>query len=78
MAAQDLLGGKESKGMSIIGVYLNDCFAMAVPFKHEIHYILYEPLTFFAGTTLELKIMPYSKITRVCILVGGELRDLER
>ena len=77
MAAQDLLGRKESKGMSIIGVYLNNRFIMAVPFKHEMHYILYEPLTFFAGATLELKLMPSSKDTRVCILVGGELRDMD-
>lgn len=77
IAAQDLLGGKESKCMSIIGVYINDHFTIAIPFRNEIYYVMYEPLAFHTDIKLELKVMPCSKKVRVCILIGGELRENE-
>ena len=82
MASQDQLSKKGSFGesligMSIIGIYVDDVFIMPIPFRDDLHYVLYEPLLISAGTKVELKLMPYHKNTRVCILVGGELRDLE-
>lgn len=76
MAAQDRLNKKASFDMSIIGVYVNGIFTMTLPFRNEMHYILYEPLTLPAGVKAELKLMPCYENTRVCILVGGELRDI--
>lgn len=78
MASQDLLTKAQDRGrkMSIIGVYINDNFVMAIPFKNDLHYILYEPLRFIAGTRLEMKLMPCSRKTRICVLIGGELRKI--
>jgi hypothetical protein len=82
MASQDELSkkptfGKSMVGMSIVGVYIDDVFTMAIPFRNDLHYVLYEPLSFPAGVKVEFKLMPHHKNTRVCVMCGGELRDID-
>lgn len=78
MASQDRLknGGKRDKEgpeVSLIGVFVNGSFVMMIPFKHDLHYVLFEPLRFPMGAEIEFKLRPCSTRTRVAILVGGYL-----
>lgn len=68
--------GKSLIGLSIIGIYIDNIFIMPIPFRNDLHYVLYEPLSIIADMKVEFKLMPYHKNTKVCILCGGELRDV--
>lgn len=83
MASQDVKFWQKVRGsillgpaMSVIGAYINGIRGLVVPFKNDMHYILYSPLPFNGGTEIELRLMPAYKKTRVCILMGGDLIDV--
>lgn len=83
MASQDTREWRRAKGpmlsgpaMSVIGAYINGVRGLVVPFKNDMHYILYSPLPFNGGTEIELRLMPAYKKTRACILMGGDLIDV--
>ena len=83
MASQDVKFWSRAKGpmlfgpaMSIIGMYVNGVRGLVVPFKNDMHYVLYDPLPFNGGTEIEIRLMPAYEKTRVCILAGGSLVDV--